>query len=69
VNNDFRHRFRDALLGPNSVLPEFFNPDVYSPIIDAFSLEERHPLISRAGLYQRAIMFMSLQVHFGDIDG
>lgn len=66
VDSDFRERLQTLLLGPQSVLPEFFRPESYCPIIEAFSTQQQHRTISRAGLYQRAIMLLGLQVHFGD---
>ena len=36
VDADFKARLRDALLGPSSKLPEFFRPEAYRPIVEAF---------------------------------
>jgi asparagine synthase (glutamine-hydrolysing) len=62
VNADFKMRLRDALLSPSSRLPEFFRPEAYRPIVEAFCDERPCPNISRQGLYQRAIMLLSLQL-------
>lgn len=59
VDGDFKDRLRETLLGPASQLPEFFRPEVYRPIIEAFCTGQPHPSISRQGLYQRAIMLLS----------
>jgi asparagine synthase (glutamine-hydrolysing) len=62
VNADFKARLRETLLSPTSALPEFFHPSVYKPIIEAFCDGRLHPGISQQGLYQRAIMLLSLQL-------
>ena len=36
VQADFKMRLRDALLGPSSRLPEFFWPEAYRPMVEAF---------------------------------
>jgi asparagine synthase (glutamine-hydrolysing) len=61
VDAQFRSRLKEVLLGSTSKLPEFFRPEVYGPVIEAFCERRLHPSISRQGLYQRAIMFLSLQ--------
>jgi asparagine synthase (glutamine-hydrolysing) len=53
---------KDVLLGSTSKLPEFFQPEIYRPVIEAFCEKRLYPGISRQGLYQRAIMFLSLQL-------
>lgn len=60
VDGEFKARLRDALLGPSTKLPEFFRPECYKPIIEAFCEDRPFPNISRQGLYQRAIMLLSL---------
>jgi len=62
VDSDFKVRLRETLLGPSSKLPEFFRPNVYGPVIKAFSEGHSLPNISRQGLYQRAIMFLAVQL-------
>ena len=62
VDLNFKAHLRDTLLGPSSRLPEFFRPQVYRSFIEAFCNGGAHPGISRAGLYQRAIMFLSVQL-------
>jgi asparagine synthase (glutamine-hydrolysing) len=62
VDADFKVRLRDALLGPSSSLPEFFRPEAYRPMLEAFCEGRPHPGISRQGLYQRAIMLLSMQL-------
>ncbi len=62
VDTDLKIRLREFLLGPFSKLPEFFEPEVYRPIIEAFCDSRSHPGISRQGLYQRAIMFLSVHL-------
>jgi len=67
VNADFKMRLREALLGPSSRLPEFFRPEVYRPMVEALCEGRSCPGISREGLYQRAIMLLS--VHLALCDG
>jgi asparagine synthase (glutamine-hydrolysing) len=62
VDGDFKSRVRDSLLGPSTKLPEFFRPKVYRPIIEAFCDNRPYDGISRQGLYQRAIMLLSLHL-------
>src|SRR5437762_821415 len=62
VNADFKARLRESVLDPSSRLPEFFQPDVYRPIIETFCDERPYPVVSREGLYQRAIMLLSMQL-------
>ena len=62
IEGEFRRVLREALLGPASKLAEFFRPEIYRPIIEAFCDGVPYPGISRQGLYQRAIMFLSLQL-------
>ena len=62
VDSDFKFRLKEVLLGPNSRLPEFFQPDSYRPIIEAFCDSRPCFGISRQGLYQRAIMLLSVQI-------
>ena len=59
---DFRRRLRGLLLGPDSVLPEFYRPEVYAPWIEAFV--EYRPLagVDRVGLYSRSVMLLAMQV-------
>jgi asparagine synthase (glutamine-hydrolysing) len=61
VDANFRARVKEALLGRSSRLPDFFRPTAYRPVVEAFC--ERRPCsgVSREGLYQRVIMFLSIQ--------
>jgi asparagine synthase (glutamine-hydrolysing) len=62
VDADFKVRLRDILLGTSNKLAEFFRPEAYRPIVEAFCNGRSYPGISRGGLYQRAIMLLSLQL-------
>lgn len=62
VDSDFKEGLREALLGSKSRLPEYFTPEVYRPMVEAFCSGQSCPGISREGLYQRAIMLLSLQL-------
>ena len=65
VNVDFKARLRNSLLGHSSDLPDFFRPETYRPIVEAFCDDRPCRGISRQGLYQRAIMLLSLQLALG----
>lgn len=62
VDPEFKRRLRERLTDPASGVREHFRPDVYLPWIHAFA--ESRPVngISRMGLYQRAIMLLSLDL-------
>jgi asparagine synthase (glutamine-hydrolysing) len=62
VNPDFKACLRETLLGPSSKLPEFFRPGVYRPLVEAFCESRPCTGISRQGLYQRAIMLLSVHL-------
>ena len=62
VQKDVKARMRALLLGSSCRLPEFFCPEAYQSIVEAFCDERPYPGISRQGLYQRAIMLLSLQL-------
>jgi asparagine synthase (glutamine-hydrolysing) len=62
VDTDFKRRLKDVLLGRSSRLPEFFHPEGYRPMVEAFCDGNSCPGISRTLLYQSAIMLLSLQL-------
>jgi len=62
VDADFMAQLREVLLGSSSRLPEFFRPEVFRPMVEAFCEGRSHYGISRQGLYQRAIMLLSVQL-------
>jgi asparagine synthase (glutamine-hydrolysing) len=62
VDMEFKECLRDTLLGPSSSLPEYFRPDVYSPMVEAFCGGQQYPGVSRQHLYQRAIMLLSVHL-------
>jgi len=66
VDADFKEQLRESLLGKSSKLPEYFRPEVYRPMIEAFCKGNLCNGISRQGLYQRAIMLLS--VHLALVD-
>jgi len=63
VDRQFKARLRDALLPSSTPLDEYFRPEAYRPIIQAFCDDQPLPGTSRQGLYQRAIMLLSLHLH------
>jgi len=47
-------------------LPEFFRPEAYRPMVEALCEGRSCPGISRLELYQRAIMFLAVQLALCD---
>lgn len=62
VDSNFKARLREVLLGPSSRLSEYFAPNVYGPMVEAFCSGDQCPGISREGLYERVIMLLSVQL-------
>jgi asparagine synthase (glutamine-hydrolysing) len=62
VDSDFKRRLRHTVLGPQSRLPDFFQPDFYRPRIEAFCESRPHEGGSRDQLYRMAIMLLALQL-------
>ena len=62
VDEEFKLRLAHTLLDRNSRLPEFFNPEVYRPMVEAFCQGRPYPGVSRNGLYRRAFMLLSVHL-------
>jgi asparagine synthase (glutamine-hydrolysing) len=62
VDHSFKARLKETVLDRNSCLSEFFRPEAYRPMVEAFCEGRQLPDISRQGLYQRAIMFLALHL-------
>src|SRR5262249_30654867 len=62
VDASFRARLKDILLGSTSRLPEFFQPEVYSSMVEAFCNRHLWPGLSRQALYQRVIALLTVQL-------
>jgi asparagine synthase (glutamine-hydrolysing) len=62
VDEDFKMQLRETLLGPGSKLPEYFQPEVYQPMVKAFCEGHTCPGVSRQGLYQRVMMLLSVEL-------
>jgi hypothetical protein len=62
VTAEFKASLKQGLLHPSSALSEFFRPEIYQPLIEAFCDGHSYYGISRQGLYQRAIMLLSLEL-------
>jgi len=62
VDADFKRQVRERLSDPGSRLAGSFRPDVYLPWVHAFADGTPVAGISRAGLYQRVIMLLSLDL-------
>jgi asparagine synthase (glutamine-hydrolysing) len=63
VDERFRRHLRYTLLDSDSGLDVYFAPEVYTPLLEAFCDGRQLPGISRQGLYQRAIMLLSVHLH------
>jgi len=63
VKTEFKEGLRETLLSSSSRLEEFFNPEAYRPVVEAFCSGQGIAGISRQGLYQRAIMLLSMHLH------
>ena len=62
VDSAFKRQLGERLLDPGAPVSTYFRPDVYGPWIEAFTAGTPAPGISRAGLYQRVMMVLSLDV-------
>ena len=62
VDEDFKVRLKDSLLGSSSKLSDFFRPEIYTPLVEAFCNNIAYPAMSRSGVYQRIIMLLSVQL-------
>ena len=62
VNPGFKHRVRETLLGPSSRLPEFFRPEVYGPLVEAFCNGRSYQAFSRGAIYGVVVMLVSLDI-------
>jgi asparagine synthase (glutamine-hydrolysing) len=66
VDREFKTRLRSVLLGPSSSLADHFRPETYEPMVTAFCDGAHCPGVSREGLYQRAIMLLSVHLALAD---
>jgi asparagine synthase (glutamine-hydrolysing) len=66
VDSRFKASVRDALLGRSSELSQFFRPEAYRPMVEAFYQGSTCPGISRQGLYNRIIMLLSIHLALSD---
>jgi asparagine synthase (glutamine-hydrolysing) len=67
VDGSFRDCTREYLLSPNSRLSEYFRPEAYKPIVEAFCNNESIPEISRAGLFGRVTMLLSVELSLASV--
>jgi len=63
VNAEFRSRVRETLIGPSSRLPEFFRPEGYEPIVEAFCSGRYGGGFSRDAIFRRTIFLFSVHLH------
>jgi asparagine synthase (glutamine-hydrolysing) len=62
VDVSFKERLRERLTDPASPVADVFRRDTYLPWVEAFAGDRSVPGISRGGLYQRALMLLSLDL-------
>lgn len=62
LNQDFRSRLRETLLGPSCRLGEFFRPEAYEPLVESFCDGRSHRELSRREVYGRIVMLLSVQL-------
>jgi asparagine synthase (glutamine-hydrolysing) len=60
VNKEFKHRIREVLLGPSSRLPEFFKPEGYRYLVEAFCDGRLDRALPREALFRRVVMLLSI---------
>jgi asparagine synthase (glutamine-hydrolysing) len=62
VNAEFRTKVRTSLLTQKSRISEFFLPESYRPIIEAFCEGRPYQNVSKLGVHQRVIMLLSVHL-------
>ncbi len=62
VDAAFKGRVKETLLGSASRLPEFYRPDVYRPMVDAFCEGNAYRGLGQWDLYRWVILFLSVQL-------
>jgi asparagine synthase (glutamine-hydrolysing) len=67
VDRSFRLILRETLLDSGSPVGDYFAPRVYTPWVEAFCRGRAVPGLSREGLYQRAMMLLSLDLALRDL--
>lgn len=65
LDSSTKQHMREALLDSGSRLSDFFRPDAYTPILEAFCDDKELPGVARTGLYQRAMMLLAVDVFMG----
>jgi asparagine synthase (glutamine-hydrolysing) len=66
VNAEFRDRVRETLLDPKSRLQEFFRPEVYRPLVEAFCNGRSDGGYSREAVLRQTIFLLSVHLHLAD---
>jgi asparagine synthase (glutamine-hydrolysing) len=65
VNTEFKARVREALLGPSSSLPDFYRPEAYRPMVEAFCTGHSYRGICQYDLYRWVLRLLSVQLALG----
>ncbi len=65
-NAELKSRVRETLIGSSSRLPEYFRPEAYEPIVNAFCDDRSGGGISRSGIFRRTIFLLAMHVHLSD---
>lgn len=62
LDDTFMHNLRETLLGTNSILPEFFEPTVYRPMVETFTSRQKYEGMYGNTLARWMTLFLSLQL-------
>lgn len=68
VTTEFKQKTKAYLLRPNAGIKEILNPVIYEPWIKSFCENREMVNLSRAGLYQRIIMLLALELHLSPLE-
>jgi asparagine synthase (glutamine-hydrolysing) len=66
VTPDFRQRLREAIRS-STVLPEYYVPGVYRPLVDAFCDLRAVPSVSRVAMAQRVIALWAVDLNLTEV--
>ncbi|CAN5183644.1 asparagine synthase (glutamine-hydrolyzing) [soil metagenome] len=66
IDSSFKQTVREILLDARSPVVEYLDPRVYRPWVDAFCGNGKPQGLSRASLYQRVVMLLSLDLSLRD---
>ncbi len=62
LDETFMHNLRETLLGAHSILPDYFEPTVYRPMVEAFTSRQKYEGMYGNTLARWMTLFLSLQL-------